>query len=285
LVAAAALFGATFVVVQEGVESAEPVPFIAVRYLVALALLAPLAASRLRTRDPRLWWDGAAAGLALGCGYVLQTTGLQYTTPSVSAFITYLLVVFVPIISAVVLRRRPHPLTVFGVALAVVGLALLTGGAGQGFGRGEWLTLGCAVAFAAHVVILARVAPRHDVVALTTVQVATVMVGCGVLGFVTGGYRLGTPGWVAAIVTGIGATAVAFLLQTWAQRVVGPTRTAIVLLLEPVFAAALGAVLGERLGLSGVVGAALILVSVVVVEVLPQLVPPRRAELAAGVEP
>jgi drug/metabolite transporter (DMT)-like permease len=141
------------------------------------------------------------------------------------------------------------------------------------------------VAFAAHVVILARVAPRHDVVALTTVQVATVMVGCGVLGFVTGGYRLGTPGWVAAIVTGIGATAVAFLLQTWAQRVVGPTRTAIVLLLEPVFAAALGAVLGERLGLSGVVGAALILVSVVVVEVLPQLVPPRRAELAAGVEP
>jgi drug/metabolite transporter (DMT)-like permease len=285
LVAAAALFGATFVVVQEGVESAEPVPFIGVRYLVALVVLAPLAASRLRMGDAGLWRDGAAAGLALGCGYVLQTTGLQYTTPSVSAFITYLLVVFVPIISAVVLRRRPHPLTVCGVAIAVVGLALLTGGAGQGFGRGEWLTLGCAVAFAAHVVILARVAPRHDVVALTTVQVATVMVGCGLLGFVTGGYRFGAAGWVAAIVTGIGATAIAFLLQTWAQRIVGPTRTALVLLLEPVFAAALGAVLGERLGVSGVIGAALILVAVLMVEVLPQLVAARRSEVVAVVEP
>jgi drug/metabolite transporter (DMT)-like permease len=269
LVGAAFLFGVTFVVVQEGVEDAEPFPFLAVRFLIGLAVLAPFAAGRPRT--PHLWRDGALAGLALGAGYVFQTTGLQYTTPSVSAFITYLAVVFVPIIVTFAFRRPPQPSTVVGVVVAVVGLVLLTGGMGGEFGRGEWLTLGCAFCFAVHIVILARVAPRHDTVVLTAVQIAVVMVGCGVVGWFAGGYGLGATAWLAALATGIGATAIAFLLQTGAQKVVSPTRAVLVLLLEPVFAALLGAVLGERLGWQGVLGGLLILAAVVIVEVVPQL--------------
>ncbi len=278
LVGAAALFGGTFVVVQEGVTEAEPVPFLGVRFAVAVAVLWPVA--RRRPVTAGLGRDGAAAGLALGTGYVLQTAGLQYTASSTSAFITYLLVVFVPLLSALVLRRPPHPSTVAAVAVAVVGLVLLTGGptgdltgAGGGgdggLGRGEALTLGCAVAFAAHIVILARVAHRHDAVRLTLVQLAVVAAGCGLAGLVFGGYGFGAGGYGAAIATGVGATAVAFVLQVSAQQVLGPTRTALILLMEPVFAAGLGYATGERLGWVGALGAVLILVAVLAVELGP----------------
>jgi drug/metabolite transporter (DMT)-like permease len=273
LVGAALLFGGTFIVVQEGVEQAEPVPFIGARYLIALLVLAPFA--RRRPPTPGLARDGVVAGIALGAGYIFQTAGLQYTTSSTSAFITYLLVVFVPLIAAVVLRRRPHGLTLVGVAVAVVGLALLTGGGSGRLGKGEILTLGCAVSFAAHIIVLAEVARRHDVVRLTLVQIATVCAGCGIAGLFLGGYGFGAKAWVAAAATGIGATALAFVLQVWAQRIVGPTRTALVLLLEPVFAAAFGYVVGERLGWIGVLGGLLILVSVAVTEVGPQLLTQR----------
>ncbi|MGH9118599.1 MAG: EamA family transporter [Acidimicrobiales bacterium] len=159
-----------------------------------------------------------------------------------------------------------------GVVIAVVGLALLTGGAGGGgFGRGEWLTVACAVCFAVHILILSRVAARHDVGLLTATQIATVMIGCGVIGVFAGGYGMGRTAWVAALVTGIGATALAFLLPTSAQKVLGPTRVVLILLLEPVFAALLAAALGERLGLRAALGAVLILFAVVVVEVPPQI--------------
>ena len=269
LVATAFFFGTTFVVVQDAVEEADVVPFLAARFLIAAALLAPIARRR-RPGKPGEWRAGVMAGLALLAGYLLQTAGLQYTTSSVSAFITYLLVVFVPILSAIVLRRPPTLHTVVGIAVAVVGLFLLTGASGVGFGRGEVLTVGCALAFAVHILVLAEVAPSHDPLRLTTVQVLVVGGACLVPGFFTGGYGFGAEAWVAALYTGLAATAIAFCLQTWAQQVVGPSRTALVLLLEPVFAAALGYLVGDRLGVGGVVGAALILAAVVMTE-LPSL--------------
>ena len=171
--AAAFLFGTTFAVVQDAVTTAGPVPFLAVRFLVGAAVLAPLALRRGGARQGVLWRDGAVAGAVLAFAYVAQTVGLQWTTASASAFITYLLVVIVPLLVAVRARRLPPRSTVAGVALAVAGLALLTG-AGVGLGRGEVLSLACAVGFAVHILVLARVAPRHPVVALTFVQAAVV---------------------------------------------------------------------------------------------------------------
>jgi drug/metabolite transporter (DMT)-like permease len=160
-------------------------------------------------------------------------------------------------------------LTLAGVVIAVIGLALLTGGGGGGFGRGELLTLLCALCFAAHIVVLGEVANRHDPVRITAVQAITVGVGCGLPGFALGGYGFPTEAVTAAAFTGVFATAVSFLLMVDAQRVVAPARAALVLLLEPVFAGILGYVDGESLGAAGLAGAALILVAVVVAEVLP----------------
>jgi drug/metabolite transporter (DMT)-like permease len=261
-------------VVQEAVERAEPVPFIAVRFLIGGGVLWLLGRRREPTRRERR--DGVAAGAVLLVAYVLQTVGLQYTSPSTSAFITYLLVVFVPLLGFAVLRRRPHALTLAGLPIAVAGLVLLTGGAGVSLGRGELLTLGCAIAFAAHLVIVGETSARHDAVRFTCVQVVTVGLGALVAGAVGGGLAMPAAALGAAAFTGLFATALAFVAMVWAQRVVSPSRAALILLLEPVFAALLSRATGDPLPASAVMGGGLILVAVVVAEVLPPYLVARR---------
>lgn len=267
LVAAAFFFGTTFVVVQDAVAVVEPIPFLAVRFLIAAAVLLPLAWRR--PSSPKEISHGIAAGGLLLVGYLTQTVGLQYTEPATSAFITYLLVVFVPAVAFLALGERPHPLTLAGAAVAVVGLVLLTGGSAAGFGRGEVLTLCCAVAFAAHVVLLGRVASLHDPVRLTCIQLAVVAAACLPAGGAVGGFGFPVSAWVAAAGTGVFATAAAFGLMVWAQRVVRPARAAIILLLEPVFAAALAATTGSPPTGRQLAGGALIVGSVVLADALP----------------
>jgi drug/metabolite transporter (DMT)-like permease len=246
LVVAAFFFGTTFVVVRDAVVDVGPVPFLAVRFLFAGAALWPFA--RRRPAAPHELRDGVAAGALLLTGYVFQTVGLQYTSPTTSAFITYMLVVFVPIIAFIALREPPHPIVLLGVGIAIVGLVLLTGGAGaNSFGRGEACTMITAVAFAGHIVLLSRVARRHDALRLTCIQLMLVGIACLVPGALLGGYAFTASALAAAVGTGVFATAVAFSLMVWAQRTVSPARAAIVLLLEPVFAAALAAVMGDSL--------------------------------------
>lgn len=284
LVVAAICFGSTFLVVQDAVALVEPIPFLAVRFLVGAAALAPLA--RRRPSSPGEVRDGMAAGVALVAGYVLQTVGLQYTGSATSAFITYLLVVFVPLISLVVLRRRPHPITLAGIVVAVVGLVLLTdpggGGSSGGFGRGELLTLGCAIAFASHVVILGATAHRHDPIRLATVQVAFVGGCCLLPGVWLGGYGFPAAAVTAAVATALVATALAFVLQVTGQRTVPAARAALLLLLEPVFAALAAAVRGDALTATQLGGAALILVAVTISEAGPALLDRRVSTREAG---
>ncbi len=275
LVAAALLFGSTFLVVQDAVESAEPLPFLAVRFAIGAAVLLPLALRRgtADLRTPGLLRAGALAGLALTAGYVLQTVGLQYTTSSVSAFLTYLLVVFVPLIVAGTTRRLPPWQTVVGVGLAVGGLALLGGGPDVGTGRGELLTLACALAFAVHLLALADAAPRLPVAALSTVQFAVVAGVLVVPGLLTGGYALERGALAAAAYTGVATTGLALGLQAWGQRRVSATRAALILMLEPVSAAVLGFATGERLGAAGGAGALLILAGILLSELAVPVAP------------
>ena len=258
------LFGSTFLLVQGAVEEAGVLPFLAVRFIIGGAVLWPLARRQASTPDELR--HGVLAGLTLLAGFVLQTTGLRSTTSATSAFITYLLVVIVPLIGVVRTRRPPAVNVLVGVVLAVAGLYLLSGGI-SGIGWGEVLTVGAAFFFALHIVVLGEVSGHHDPIRLTMWQAFTVGVCCLVPGaFAPGGYAFGIDVWLAAAFCGVGATAVAFWCMTYAQRVVPESQAAIILLLEPVSAAVLGALAGEALGVSGAVGAALILASVLVAE-------------------
>jgi drug/metabolite transporter (DMT)-like permease len=289
LLVAAFLFGTTFVVVQDAVERVAPLPFVAVRFLIGAGLLWLLARRRPATPDEVR--HGVAAGLALWSGYVLQTVGLQDTDPATSAFLTYLLVVVVPVLAFVVWRRRPPASTLVGIGVAVVGLVLLTGvvgGTGSsadgGLGVGELLTLACAVAFAVHILVVNQVTQRHDPLRFTFFQLLTVgvlaTIGTAVdrtvavlrpgdAGTWSDGLHFDLASLGAAAFTGVFASALSFAAMVWAQRVVSPSRAALILLMETVFAAALAWVTGDPLSGSGVVGGTLILVGVVAAEVVP----------------
>lgn len=284
LVGAAACFGGTFIVVQDAIEQVEPIPFLTVRFTIGAALLWAVAGRRQPT--PRERRDGGIVGVSLLVGFVLQTVGLQYTDSATSAFLTYLLVVFVPLLAFVALRRRPHPLSLLAVAIAVAGLVLLTGvvGSGGGFGRGEVLTVACALAFAVQVVLLGEWAPRHDPLRLAAIQVTVVALACAVPGAFLGGYRFTTSAFLGAAACAVVATAGGFGLQVYGQRSVPPTRASLVLLLETVFAGALAAAVGEsRTGLQ-YAGAAVILVAIVVGELGPELLDRRVGARQAGTD-
>lgn len=269
IVVAAVLFGTTFLLVKDAVEQVDPIAFLAVRFLAGAVACLPFVrrgpARASRTSRRGLAAAGAWCGIALAAGYVFQTIGLQYTTSSVSAFVTYLLVVMVPVIAAVMLREPPSRPVVLGIALSTIGLVALTGGVSQ-IGKGEVLTLGCALAFAIHIVLLSHWSPRFDTAALNAVQLAVVGAACLVIGAATGGYDFPLGAWLAALYTGIVVSAGALGLQVWGQRRVGASRTSLLLMIEPVAAAVLGAAAGERLGLHGAIGAALILAGIAVAE-------------------
>jgi drug/metabolite transporter (DMT)-like permease len=263
LTIAAFLFGVTFVVVKAAVETVDPLAFVGWRFAIGGGALLLLAVPR----SPGVWRDGIIAGMWLFAGYALQTGGLTVTGATNSALITGLYVVFVPLLAAIARRRSPSPWAVVGVVLGFIGMSMLTVRDDVVFGNGDLLTLGCAFAFAGHIVTISKHATRHPVVPYTAVQLVTTAV-LGLVGSLVfeGPGLPDRSGWPAIILTGLGVSAIAFLLQVWAQNRVGPSRTAILLTLEPVFAvAAAGIVLSERLTTAGWLGAIVILGAITLV--------------------
>ena len=263
LLAASFVFGATFVVVKSAVEQVPPLTFVAWRFLLGAALLALLALPK----DRRIWWHGFLAGLALFAGYAFQTAGLTTTSASNSALITGLYVVITPFLAALFARRPPGWWSVIAAALSFGGLILITGADGISLGRGDLLTLACAISFSAHIVVLSRLARYHPVVPFTAVQLTVVAALAFPTAFLIEGPILPpTSVWGALLVTGLGASAGCFVLQIWAQTVVGATTAAVVLAAEPAFAVATAwVVLGERLTPAGWAGAAAILLAIYLV--------------------
>jgi drug/metabolite transporter (DMT)-like permease len=274
LVGATVAFGATFKIVQDALEEMTPVGFILLRFVVGTLVLLPIAwRVGWRRRDvhapgetPRSF---AVAGLLLGAvafgGYWLQNLGLQRTTTSSSAFITGLFVVFTPMVETVARRRAPTRAVLAAVATAAVGLFLLTG-ARFSLGAGELYTLGCAACFGAWIYLGGIYVNRFDAVALTTVQMGAIALFAAPVVAASGLGRVDGQALFAVLFTGIVCSGVAFTLQLWGQRRIEPTRAAVILLFEPVVAGFVGFSVGERLGVKGYLGAAVILASILVAE-------------------
>lgn len=271
LVAVAAVWGGTFVMVKDAVAHYPLYAFLGWRFaiaVVAFLALFPRTFARFRPGTLRV---GLLAGAFLTAGYVFQTWGLQGTTASKGAFITGMFVVITPVLQFIVLRRPPRPSALVGVAAAVVGLYFLSGPGSGGWKTGDTLVFLCAVAYAAHMIVLGSLGRDHDVRALTLVQLATCAVVCGAVAALVERPPVpsGTSLWVALLVTGVLASAVAFAVQTYAQRHISPTRTALILIMEPVFGGVFGYFLAhEVLGLRGWVGAALVFAGMLASEVM-----------------
>jgi drug/metabolite transporter (DMT)-like permease len=268
------VWGTTFTLVKRVLDAGtSPGAFLSLRFGLATAVLGGLWLLRRPRRSPGLWRDGGLLGLAMFAGFALQTIGLRFTTPSRSGFITGLAVVIVPLIAKFLQGRRVGGPAWTGVALAVVGLAMLTrpfsGDAAALVELGDLLTLGCAVAYAFQIVWTSEFSPRHPLVALTFVQIAVTFLGSLLL-LAVEPVRLAPSNELVGTVlfTSLAMTVGAFFVMNWAQRHTTAVRAAIIYALEPASAAVFSHyVTGEVLPALGLAGGALIMLGVVVAEV------------------
>ncbi len=268
LVIATFIWGATFVVVKGALNDATPLVFVASRFTLAAALLwVVLVRGHLGAKS-------LGPGLVLGCflfaGFAFQTRGLLYTTPSKSAFITGFSVVLVPVIVRFY-GTRIRPASAVGALLGLAGLYFLVVPAGlAGVNRGDVFTLVAATSFAIHIVLVGRYAERHSFVNLVPAQILAVAVLALVALPFEPHRSLHWTGRLALalLITAVLATGFAFSVQNWAQRYTPATHTAIIFVLEPVFAAITSRVmLGEHFGGKAALGSLLILMGMVVSEV------------------
>ena len=284
LVAVAIVWGSTFVMVKDAVASYPLFSFLAWRFavaVVAFVIIFPRALGRLSKGTIAA---GLLAGAFLTAGYVFQTWGLQSTSASKAAFITGMFVVITPLLQTVILRKVPRSATIIGIVAAVIGLWLLSGGAAGGWNSGDTRVLLCAVAYSAHMIVLGSVGKHHDALALTLVQLVTTAVVCGAVALLREGFSVPSDRSVivALLVTGVLASAVAFAVQTYAQRFIPPARTALILISEPAFGGLFGWLAGETLGIRGLAGAGFILGGMVVSELAGARAP---AEEGIALEP
>ena len=270
LVGVAVVWGGTFIMVKDAVAGYPLYSFLGWRFAIAVVAFVAIFPKAVRRLSWGTLWVGVLAGALLTAGYVFQTWGLQSTSASKAAFITGMVVVITPILQALVLRRPPRVVTVAGVGLAVAGLWLLSGDTGGGWNIGDTRVLACAFAYATHMILLGSRGHDHDPAELTLVQLLTVAIVCGAIALATEPLSVpsGASLWIALLITGVLASAVAFWVQTVAQRYISPTKTALILICEPAFGGLFGWLAGEALGARGLAGAALILGGMITAELL-----------------
>ena len=268
LLLATALWGVSFPAVKIGLGYASPLAFLALRFALGALVLAPGTALRPAPGGRELAAGLLLAGL-LAVGFAFQVVGLVYTTPARSAFIVAVSSVLAPVVAFVVLGQRTRWWTLGALALAGVGIYLLTAPGAGGLNRGDALTFGTALVFGGHIVAVAEFSTRYDARRLVWMQTAGTALGAGVAMLVLEDVRIRWTGALAGALgyTAVFATALALLWQMRAQRHMSSARAALIFCFEPVFAAAASWLwLGERLSVSQFAGGALILVAMVLAD-------------------
>ena len=269
LVALTAVWGSTFFLIRDLVETVPPVDFLAVRFSLSAVILVVVFWRPLRALTRRQVLVGVGLGALYGLAQIFQTQGLATTPASVSGFITGTYVVLTPVFTALILRERVPGSTWAAVGLATVGLALLSLN-GFSVGVGEAITLLAAALYALHIVGLGRYSASEIATGLSVVQMVVIALLC-VVGAAPGGIVLpASPGqWASVLYMVVFASILALWVQTWAQAHMPATRAAIVMTLEPVFAAFFAVTLGDETAtLRMIAGGALVLAAMYAVELL-----------------
>lgn len=267
----AAIWGGAFTSMKGTLERLDVNSFLAWRFAIATIVLILIKPSVLRRFNLDFIKKGALIGLFLGSGYIFQSFGLTLTTVSNTGFITGLYVVFTPVVSALILKKNITRIEWLAVFIATIGLALLSLN-GLTFGLGEFLVLVSALFFALHIVALGEWSKGLDTYALTVLQLGT----CALLTFAAS-FKSGFSAppdsgvWWSIIYTALFATALAFIVQTWAQSFIKPSSVAVILAMEVVFAAAFGIwLLSEPLTLRIALGGILVMASMYLIILLDQ---------------
>jgi drug/metabolite transporter (DMT)-like permease len=269
LVSVTAVWGSTFFLIRDLVAHVPPADFLTVRFAIAAVVMAVLFRRQTLALSRREVLIGVGLGVLYGLAQLLQTIGLEHTPASVSGFVTGTYVVLTPVFGALLLRDRVNRTTWLAVLLATAGLAVLSL-RGLPVGYGEAVTLASAALYALHIVGLGRYSTAQSATGLATIQ-AFVIAAVTLVAALPGGITLPATGgqWSSLLYMALIAGAVALWAQTWAQSHLPATRAAIVMTMEPVFATFFAVLLGgESLTARMVVGGAMVLTAMYVVELL-----------------
>jgi drug/metabolite transporter (DMT)-like permease len=267
LISVAAVWGAAFVLMKDAIERQPLFDFLAFRFTIATLVMIAARPQVLKALDKQVLSKGIVLGLLLGGGYITQTIGLSMSTAAITGFITGLYVVLTPILGWLALGQKAGKKVIWGVALATVGLALISIN-GVNIEAGQIWVILCALLFAAHIVGLGAWSKGLNAYALTVIQLAVVAV-VSWIGAVPDGVQAPTDfsGWFAILFTALFATAVAFFVQTWAQGHMDASRVAIILTSEVVFAAAISVAVGQEvLQLKTILGGLIMIAAMLLVE-------------------
>ncbi len=273
LLGATVVWGSTFVVTKEALDSVGPGSLLTWRFGIAALVLNAVGGRRARalTREERR--HGLWLGVFLAAGFLLQTTGLQHTLAGVSGFLMGLSILLTPIAAAALFGERIGRRGWAAVLVGSLGLALLTGGVADARGLGSALTLAGAVAVTGHITGLSRWATRENAVGLTAWSVTTAAGLCAGAAVLTGGLAAPSAGeaWVALGYLALVATCLGLAVQAWAQSALTAATAAVIMTMEPVFGAALAAAAGER-GLTPIawMGGLLVVAAMLLAELGPR---------------
>ncbi len=267
----AVIWGSTFIVIKQAIENIPTFSFLSIRFAVASALLLLLCVKRLKHISLKLLKDGAILGLILFLVFAFQTVGLKYTPASVTAFITGLYVVIVPIFSAIILRQKPNHASIIGVLISCMGLGLITLNESIAISKGEFLVLLNAVFCSLQIILTDSYSRKHDPVLLTTIQIVVVFVLSTVASLLFEPCTLPqqwNPQLIFAVVlTGVFATVIAFLVQTGMQKYTTPTKASLIYAMEPVSSVFFSYMIGgELLNSRQYLGAGLIIFAMLAAE-------------------
>jgi drug/metabolite transporter (DMT)-like permease len=260
LFAVTAVFGWTFVVVKGVLAEYPLLPYLGLRFGIAV-----LALGLLLRQWPRRssWRVGLPIGVCLAAGFLLQTKGMETISPGIAGLLTGLFVVFIPVLDRVMFKSRLRVKTMVSIAVALLGTGLLAGG-GTGFSMGDLLVVFSALAFAVQIVLLSHTRGLAGQLGLVQVMVcAAVFLALGTTGGVP--YpAISGPVALALLATGVLASALAQVTQTWAQQRMSASRAGLILAAEPAMALFFAMLLvGERLDLIQLLGAVLLMAAIV----------------------
>ncbi len=268
LVSVAISWGAAFVLMKDAIENQPFFDFLAIRFTIAVAVMIAVRPATIKKFDGPMIKHGLLLGVMLGLGYVTQTIGLEMTTAAITGFITGLYVVLTPLLGWLFFKKKIGTKLILGVVLATVALGLISIN-GLSIEAGQlWVVLS-AFLFAAHIVGLSIWSPGKDVYALTVMQLATVGAISWIGSFTDGSYQSPPDalGWFAVLFTAVFSTAVAFLVQTWAQSLMDASRVAILLTSEVIWAALIAVIVGQEvLGFKTIIGGAIMIAAMLIVE-------------------
>ena len=266
LLSVSAAWGMAFVVMKDAIERQSVNNFLFTRFTLAVVVMIAIKPRVIQQLNRELLVRAGSAGTFLSLGYIFQTLGLARTGAAITGFVTGLYVVFTPLLASFFLKERLTKVIWGCVALATVGLGLLSI-RGFSVGFGEMLVLASAFFFAAHIIALGKWSSGRDAYAMTVVQLAVCALMSGLASIPEGYAAPPDYGvWAVVIFTAVICTAVAFVVQTWSQAHMTTTKVAVILTMEVVFAAVFAMIFGgERLTLQATIGGMLVLLSMFII--------------------